>query len=175
MGFTKLRFALNLSACQLLQSRLTETIVQLSNKLKIPAQQLVLEITETALTLQEKKATTTLQELHGLGFQISIDDFGTGYFSLSQLQQMPIRILKIDCEFTSNIGNNAGDSIVKTIISLAANFNLEVVAKGMETKEQEKLLLNNGCNLAQGFLYSKPISATEMTILLQKQNKADKS
>jgi diguanylate cyclase len=168
-GYQSLRFALNLSVCQLLQSKLLETITQLNKTFDLPAELLVLEITETALMHQEKKSMELLEKLNGLGFQISIDDFGTGYSSLSRLQKMPIKILKIDQSFTQNIGKKNDEIIIKAIISLARNLNLDVVAEGVETKEQETFLIKNNCLIVQGFLYSKPLSVEDATALL-KQN-----
>lgn len=103
-----------------------------------------------------------LEEIRKLGVKIAIDDFGTGYSSLSYLQRLPIDKLKIDRSFIMDIPNNKDDmAIVKTIISLADNLNLELVAEGVETQEQVDFLLEEGCNVLQGYFYSKPISADD--------------
>jgi diguanylate cyclase (GGDEF)-like protein len=165
-GYKHLSFALNLSVCQLLQTGLLDHISKLHKTLNLPASQLVFEITETALMQEEKKSMHLLKSLDSLGFQISIDDFGTGYSSLSRLQEMPIKILKIDRAFISKVGKADHEVIVNAIIDLAKNLKLSVVAEGVETKEQEDFLIKHNCLVAQGFLYSKPLSVDDMTALL---------
>lgn len=168
-GHQELRFSMNLSVCQLLQARLINDVSTLQKKVKIPAKQLVLELTETALMHQESKSLSLLDKLSKLGFQISIDDFGSGYSSLSRLQNMPINILKIDQTFIKNLGKKNDDVIVKAIIDLARNLKFKVVAEGVETKLQEDFLIKNNCFIAQGFLYSKPKEVHDMTKLLESQ------
>ena len=100
----------------------------------------------------------TLQRLHALGVELAIDDFGTGYSSLAYLRQFPIDRLKIDQSFIRNALNDAnGASIAKTIIALGRALNLKVIAEGVETKDHEAFLLDEGCDEVQGFRYSKPV------------------
>lgn len=103
-----------------------------------------------------------------MGLEISIDDFGTGYSSLSYLKKLPISKLKIDQSFIRDIPHDEDDvAITKTIIALAHNLKLDVIAEGVETLEQQQFLLDNGCPLAQGYLYSKPVDTESATLLLQ--------
>ncbi len=98
-----------------------------------------------------------------MGINISLDDFGTGYSSLSYLKKLPINKLKIDKSFIDDIPYDENDKIItKIIINLANNMNIEVLAEGVETIEQEKFLLENGCNLAQGYLYDMPLSVDDI-------------
>lgn len=166
-GYKNLRFALNLSVCQLRLMGILEFIKKLHDGVEFPASQLVFEITETALMEDEKRSLELLENLDDLSFQISLDDFGTGYSSLSRLQKMPINIIKIDRSFIAEMNEKNGGLIVKAIIDLSRNLGLDVVAEGVESGEQEKKLMNFKCYYAQGFLYSKPLNAEDMTKLLK--------
>ncbi len=168
-GHKDLRFSMNVSVCQLLQAQLLNHVSKLQKKVNIPAEKIVLELTETALMLQENRSLMLLDDLSKLGFQISIDDFGTGYSSLSRLQNMPINILKIDQTFIRNLGKKNDEVIVKAILDLAKNLKFNVVAEGVETKGQEAFLIRNNCFIAQGFLYSKPKDVQAMTLMLEQQ------
>ena len=167
-GHQKIRFATNLSACQLQQNKMYDVLTNLQKKSGIPSSQLVLEVQESSLHQNESKVMSLLRELNNDGFQVSIDDFGTGYSSLARLHDMPIKILKIDRSFVSNIGKK-GDEVIRSIIHLAKNLELNVVAEGIETSNQEKFLLANNCPVGQGYYYSKPILQHHMSALLQKE------
>ena len=109
-----------------------------------------------------------LNILKDLGIEISIDDFGTGYSSLSYLKRLPVSKLKIDQSFTRGIPDDRDDVvIVKTIIALAENLNLKLIAEGVETEEQKEFMFENGCHEIQGYLYSKPISSDEMKAFIE--------
>jgi len=113
-----------------------------------------------------------LDYIRDLGILISIDDFGTGYSSLSYLSQLSIDKLKVDRSFVMNIPADSDDvAIVKTIISLAKNLNLELIAEGVETKEQVDFLLKEGCNIIQGYYFSKPLSINETRAYLLSKRK----
>jgi len=133
-----------------------------SNALQVwdvePAQ-LTIEVTETALMTKPEESFRTLNALRELGVRISIDDFGTGYSSLAYFKNIPATELKIDRSFVFKMLDNAGDrQIVQTVIDLAQGFGLKVVAEGIENSETEAALIAMGCDTAQGFYYSKPLS-----------------
>ena len=108
-----------------------------------------------------------LFQLRRLGIKVSIDDFGTGYSSLSYLSSIPIDTLKIAREFVDKVGVDKGnEAIIASIIVMAKNLNLEVIAEGVETEQQSLFLQNLDCNLMQGYWYSKPLPVNEMNLLL---------
>jgi EAL domain-containing protein (putative c-di-GMP-specific phosphodiesterase class I) len=112
-----------------------------------------------------------LKELHSLGLELAIDDFGTGYSSLSYLRQFPIDRLKIDQSFIRNALNNPDDAaIARTIIALGHSLSLNVIAEGVETKEHEDFLVNEGCDEVQGFRYSRPVPHEELIDFVKSYN-----
>ena len=112
-------------------------------------------------------AIIIMHRLRALGIKLSVDDFGRGYSSLSYLHRLPINYLKIDRSFVSQMQNNAENSeIVRTIILLAKNLNLEVIAKDIETKEQTDYLKSLSCDFGQDYLYSKPVDAQQAAALI---------
>ena len=114
---------------------------------------------------------TKMKALRARGITFSIDDFGTGYSSLSYLKRFPIDTLKIDRSFVSDAITNKGDQeIIKTIIAMARNLNIHAVAEGVETREQENLLANYGCDHMQGFLFAHPLPVDQFKDLLEQQN-----
>ena len=116
-------------------------------------------------------AINTLKELKSMGFQLSIDDFGTGYSSLSYLKKFPIDRLKIDRSFVVDIEQNEEDrAIVRAIIDLAHTLQISVIAEGVEEKTQGDMLSRMGCDIIQGYLYSKPIDGVAFTLYLQQEN-----
>tara|TARA_R110001583_G_scaffold195379_2_gene372439 strand:- start:4409 stop:6856 length:2448 start_codon:yes stop_codon:yes gene_type:complete len=136
---------------------------------EIPANLIELEITETALMVDAQATQNKLEQLKGLGINISIDDFGTGYSSLAYLKKFKVDIMKIDMSFVRDMLNNKHDfEIVKTIISLGHSMGLKLVAEGVETKEQQQALSTLGCEIGQGYVFSKPISAEQLLRLLEK-------
>jgi EAL domain-containing protein (putative c-di-GMP-specific phosphodiesterase class I) len=127
-----------------------------------------MEVTESTTMSNDLDAIEILRKLKKLGFYISMDDFGTGYSSLSYLKQLPIDKLKIDKSFIDDVPQDEEDIImVKTIISLAKNLNLEIIAEGVESIEQKEFLLENGCNEIQGYLYSKPLPIDDITAMFK--------
>lgn len=126
-----------------------------------------LEITETIAMADAKRSAVVLSELKALGVNLDIDDFGTGYSSLSRLQGFPVDTLKIDRAFISRIDTDlATHEIVRVIVMLAHGLRLKVVAEGVETQAQVDLLKDIGCELAQGYLYSKPAAVETIEQLL---------
>jgi Amt family ammonium transporter len=130
---------------------------------------LQLEITESAAMADADGAVTTLRQLKGLGVRIAIDDFGTGYSSLGYLQRFPVDLLKIDHRFVGGLARDEGDAaIVRAVVGLAHTLGLRVVAEGVETAEQSQRLRELGCELAQGFLFGRPVPAEDIPPLLAK-------
>ena len=164
-----IRIAVNLSGGQLTQESLPETFAQIIDRTGCNSKFLELEITEGFIMDQPDLATRILYRLRDLGLQLSIDDFGTGYSSLSYLKQLPINKLKIDRSFVMDIVSDPNDAaIAKSVIALGHSLNLRVVAEGIEDREQELFLKAEGCDMGQGYLYSKPIDAVEFTALLKR-------
>ena len=160
-GFPKFRVAVNLSSQQFLKDNLVEIISNTLNETGMEPNYLELEITET-MTMDVERAINVLGQLNALGVRISIDDFGTGYSSLNYLKKFPIHTLKIDRSFVRDIMTNVNDSnIVSTIISMAHNLNLDVVAEGVETKDQLNFLKKKKCDVVQGYYFSKPLSTED--------------
>jgi EAL domain-containing protein (putative c-di-GMP-specific phosphodiesterase class I) len=135
-----------------------------------PASQLELEITENIMLNDDGRSKDQLQALHDMGIGLAFDDFGTGYASLAFLKQFPITRLKIDRGFVSSMRARGADAaIVQAIIMLARRFGVAAIAEGVETKEQEGLLKKWRCPQAQGYLYSKAVTANNFEHLLATQ------
>jgi EAL domain-containing protein (putative c-di-GMP-specific phosphodiesterase class I) len=135
------------------------------------AEWLELEITEGQMMTKTEEVISKLRQINDLGVGIAIDDFGTGYSSLSLLKRLPIHRLKIDQSFIQDIPDDEEDiAIVRAIIALANSLNLELVAEGVETMEQKKFLIDNGCINMQGYYFSHPVSAEEIKEILLSQH-----
>jgi EAL domain-containing protein (putative c-di-GMP-specific phosphodiesterase class I) len=142
-------------------------IKRLLEELELPAETLKLELTESSVMTDPSAAITMLSQIKSLGICLAIDDFGTGYSSLSYLHRFPLDTLKIDRSFTGTLGNGGeGTQIVRTIMPLANNLGLDVVAEGVETSEQVALLKELHCRYAQGFYFSRPLTARQAEELL---------
>jgi diguanylate cyclase (GGDEF)-like protein/PAS domain S-box-containing protein len=153
--------SVNLSSKQFEQPDLIEQITEILDETKLDPRSLKLEITESVVMENIDTATEMLKQLRALGVQLSIDDFGTGYSSLSYLHRFPIDTLKIDRSFVIRmVDNNENIEIVRTIIMLAQNLGMDVVAEGVETKEQLALLRKLGCENGQGYFFSRPAYAS---------------
>lgn len=163
-----LKMAINISAYQLVEQNFIESIQKLIAETHVPPGQIELELTETAVMDDLEQVRALLLKLNDIGFVVSIDDFGTGYSMLSYLKQLPVQSLKIDTEFVRDLGENSGSAmIVKAIIDLAKNFELEVIAEGVETQAQADFLVEQGCSLAQGYLYSPPLSPEDLIAFIE--------
>ncbi|RTE07073.1 bifunctional diguanylate cyclase/phosphodiesterase [Paenibacillus whitsoniae] len=170
LGFPPIRMAVNISSRQFQQSNLIEVVSQTLKETGLDAKYLELELTESIIQ-DSKFAISTMQKLKGMGIFLSIDDFGTGYSSLSYLKLFPIDSLKIDQSFTRNMFENVKDAaLVHTIISMAHNLDLKVIAEGVETQDQLAFLVEKQCNEAQGYLFSKPQNAEHISVLLRDQS-----
>jgi diguanylate cyclase (GGDEF)-like protein/PAS domain S-box-containing protein len=157
----------NLSAKQFLQPNLVEEIESLLQELAFSPETLKLEITESTVMIDPVATTRMLQQIKSLGILLAIDDFGTGYSSLSYLHSFPLDTLKIDRSFISGSGERGdGMEIAQTIMPMAKNLRLDVIAEGVETIEQVALLKKLQCKYAQGFYFSKPLAAAEVDALL---------
>ncbi|HZG54853.1 MAG TPA: EAL domain-containing protein [Pyrinomonadaceae bacterium] len=152
--------SVNLSSKQFIQSDLIQRVTQIIEETKINPEGLKLEITESAVMDNVETATEMLKKLRALGIKLSIDDFGTGYSSLSYLHRFPIDTLKVDRSFVVNMSEDGENvEIVRTIVSLAQNLGMNVIAEGVETKEQLAALRKLGCENGQGYFFSKPVGA----------------
>ena len=161
----------NLSARQLTQNDLANQVSEVLEETGLPARSLRLEITETAIMHNSKEALEVLKQLRDLNVGLCIDDFGIGYSSLSRLQQLPIDILKIDRSFVQNIGARGENTeIVRTIIDLADSLNMDIVAEGVETKEQLEGLRALGCQNVQGFYFAKPMTPEDALQFIKDSN-----
>lgn len=163
-----LLMSVNLSSKQFTHSELIEQIIQILQRTGISPRKLKLEITESVVMENVEAASQMLQQLRALGIELSIDDFGTGYSSLSYLHRLPIDTLKIDRSFVSRIQeNNENKEIVRTILLLAQNLGMGVIAEGVETKEQVEILRELNCEHAQGYFFSKPVDSDSARRLIQ--------
>ena len=167
-GLPPISVAVNLSAIQLRQQRLDRLVASILKEYQLDPKYLELELTESAVMDGPEETALLLNRLKGLGLQLAVDDFGTGYSSLSHLRRFPFDMLKIDRSFVSNITSSPDEAtIARTIIAMAHNLHLTVVAEGVETQAQANYLRNHGCDVLQGFLFSKPLPAEQMEQLLR--------
>jgi EAL domain-containing protein (putative c-di-GMP-specific phosphodiesterase class I) len=163
-----MRVAVNLSARQFAQKTLVSDVAKTIAQSGLTPDCLELEITESLVMHNPEGAAETLHKLKAMGITLSIDDFGTGYSSLAYLKRFPIDCVKIDRSFIKDIPAEADDmAITKGIIALGHSLRLKVVAEGVETREQQDFLRSNDCDEMQGFLFSKPLPAEDVTALLK--------
>jgi diguanylate cyclase (GGDEF)-like protein len=167
VGLAPRRMAVNVSAVQLSQGRLLDSVRQALDESGIAAERLELEITESFVMADRDHSVRLLAELRRLGVRLSIDDFGTGYSSLAYLQQLEVHKLKVDMSFVRDMTTNAGNaSIVRAIVALGHSLGLEVVAEGVEATGQARYLRSLHCDTMQGYLVSRPLPADEMQAFL---------
>ena len=166
-NFPPMTTAVNLSPRQLYQSDLADIVGRVLKETGLEPHSLELELTEGALVRNVAATANTLRDLNGMGVKIAIDDFGIGYSSLSYLRHFPINKLKIDKTFVDSITTDPNnEAISRAIITLAHSLRITVVAEGVETAEQLEMLRAMGCDEAQGYLISRPVSADDLTRLL---------
>ena len=167
-GLGNLRVAVNLSGRQFRTPNLRQKLVQILLNTGCEPDYLELELTESLLIRDSELSIQQLQALKALGLKIAIDDFGTGYSSLNYLQKFPFDVLKIDQCFVRNLHQNEINSaITKSLISMAHLLNLKVIAEGVETEAELKLLKDYGCNEIQGYLYSRPLPLKDFEALVK--------
>jgi diguanylate cyclase (GGDEF)-like protein len=158
----------NVSVRQLQHPSLLETIQTLLTQARLEPHRLVLEVTESSLMTNPDANIETLETLSQRGIRLAMDDFGTGYASLNYLKRLPVDILKIDRSFVEGLPSDEDDAtLVTTILALGQSLALEVVAEGVETREQEAFLKRYGCQQVQGYLYSKPLPVKEFIAVLE--------
>ena len=169
-GLPSFRVAVNISARQFAQKDLVGLVAEALKVSGMSPQYLELELTET-IYQNAQTSIDTMQQLKAMGVYLSIDDFGTGYSSLSYLKMFPIDTLKIDQQFTRNIETDPKDAaLVRTIIRMAHDLELNVIAEGVETKEQLAFLKSENCNQAQGYFFNRPLPAKEIEEIYRTAN-----
>ena len=162
--------SVNVSRADMFDPALVEKHVRLIEENGLDFRDIKLEVTESAYTDNAKRVLDVIQRLRDLGFEVEMDDFGSGYSSLNMLSAMPIDVLKMDMKFVRNIDKNATDMLlVKLILDLARCLGLKVVAEGVETERQLTLLRDAGCDLVQGYYFSRPLPADAFEKLLQRE------
>jgi diguanylate cyclase (GGDEF)-like protein/PAS domain S-box-containing protein len=166
-----LRISVNLSGRHFQQADLLPKLRSILAETGFPAQRLCLEVTEGILIDNKEVAIATLEEIRAMGIPVYMDDFGTGYSSMSYLHRFPIDTLKIDRTFISGLNcEESSATIVHTILMLAHSLGLKVVAEGIETREQCRVLQALGCNYGQGYFFARPLSALQVEKLLARQS-----
>jgi len=168
-GADHLSISVNLSAQQFEQKSLIYLVTRTLEEYCLAPDKLILEITETTAMRYPQESIKILEELKEIGVQVAIDDFGTGYSSLLYLQNMPATELKIDRAFINSIGHKDTDPrLLSMIIELAKNMNLNIVAEGVESEEQQTYLVNLGCDVHQGYYFSRPVPPSQITVTATK-------
>ncbi|MCG7974273.1 MAG: EAL domain-containing protein [Candidatus Thiodiazotropha taylori] len=170
-GIAPHKLAVNLSVKQISSTELIPTIKTILDETGCLSEWLEFEVTEGFLMKDPEASVSILQQLRDLGAELAVDDFGTGYSSLAYLKRFPLTRLKIDRSFIHDVPGDGDDvAITRAIIAMAKNLNLNVLAEGVENEEQRSFLVAEGCNDAQGFYFSRPLSAADTTKLLIKEN-----
>ncbi|MCH8626513.1 EAL domain-containing protein [Arsenicicoccus piscis] len=163
-----LSVAVNVSVRQLTAPDFADTVERVLADHALPAEYLVIEITETVVLEQTEQTISTLKALRSLGVRVAIDDFGTGYSGLANLRSLPLDILKIDRSFIQGLGESGGDeAVVAAVTRLGRELGLTITAEGIETRDQERRARALGITAAQGYLFARPIPAAEVTELIK--------
>jgi EAL domain-containing protein (putative c-di-GMP-specific phosphodiesterase class I) len=173
-GLPKISLAVNVSGRQFQSESFEEKLMATLDRFSIDPEYLELEVTESMLMKTPELTASLLQRLRRKGVRVAIDDFGTGYSSLSYLRRFPIDTLKIDQSFVRQIGTPNGLSMVKTIIDMGRNLGMRVVAEGVETKQEAALLESAGCERAQGYYFSRPLTPPNLASLLETSARANR-
>ena len=168
LGLPTIQMSINLSAQQVVEHQLLETVTEILDESHFDPRYLELELTENFIMKQPNEVIEFLNSLRERGVSFAIDDFGTGHSSLSYLKQLPVQKLKIDRSFVRDIPENPDDrAITSAIIALGHRLHMSIVAEGVETDEQLSFLIDEGCEEAQGYLFCKPVPESEVRSLLQ--------
>jgi EAL domain-containing protein (putative c-di-GMP-specific phosphodiesterase class I) len=170
---TRMSVAINLSMHQLRQDEFADSIRQALKRYQLEPSQLICELTESVAMKDVEATQKFFKKLAAIGVRLSIDDFGTGHSSLSYLRQLPARQLKIDRSFINDLETNSdARAIVKAVINLAHVLDLSVVAEGVETEGQRRILEELKCDELQGFFFSRPMLEDKMLMWVDKQEAA---
>ena len=165
-----IQLSVNISVDDLADDDLAIRVTALLMQYQVEAEQLIFEITESAIMHNPQQALSVLEQLRGCGISLSVDDFGTGYSSLAQLQRLPVQELKIDQSFIRNLDSTSGDGvIVRSTIEMSHNLGLKVVAEGVEFAPSLKLLKQWNCDTAQGYLISRPLNAMAFEMWMRRE------
>jgi diguanylate cyclase (GGDEF)-like protein/PAS domain S-box-containing protein len=168
-GLQPVPLAINLSPRQFMHKGLVDSIRRILDETRIDPALIEFEITETALMQHGEHTMDVLGQINAMGIRLSIDDFGTGYSSLAYLKRFPVRKIKIDRAFVRDLEHSAEDrAIVAAITALSESLQLSIVAEGVETEEQFELLRKQGCDYAQGYLFSKPVLGVRAQLMLER-------
>lgn len=173
MGFNDLTMAVNLSVVQLEDDELASKLEKQLKKSKINPKYYECEVIETSMMEHVTRQVGVLNEISDLGVQLAIDDFGTGYAGFNYLRRLNVQKLKIDMEFVSSLFEHKNNEIIlSAMMELGHRLNLQVLAEGVETKKQEEWLIENGCDMAQGFYFARPMPFDDLIRFLE-QEKTD--
>ncbi len=171
-----MKVSVNVNPRQLTNPGFLDTVFKILHDTGLPSSALMLEITESAIVNNTERASEILEQIKAVGILIALDDFGTGYSSLTLLRELPIDILKIDKSFVRTLDRNQNDQkIVQAIIGLGANLGLTVVAEGVETEQQSRMLLQHHCQYQQGYFFSRPIPYPALLELVTKKTTQQKN
>ncbi len=176
MGFNDLFMSVNLSAVQLEDDKLASKLTRQLKKSGVSAKNYECEITETSVMENVSGAVAVLQQISDAGVRLSIDDFGSGYASFDYLRRLNIQKLKIDMTFVSSLFEHENNEIIlSAMIDLGHRLKLDVLAEGVETKKQEEWLQKNGCDMAQGFYFARPMCFDDLVTFLKNELKDKKA
>ena len=168
--------SVNLSRADVFDPTLVDRVVRLIGENNLDFKDMKLEVTESAYTDKANEVLNTVCSLREMGFEIEMDDFGSGYSSLNMLSDMPIDVLKMDMKFVRNIETSDTDMrLVKLILDIAKYLRVKVVAEGVETEGQLHLLKDVGCDLIQGFYFSRPVPPEEFEKLIEQEIAIERS
>lgn len=166
-GYNPGVLAMNLTMKQLQQGDFIDFLTNIIEETECKVEWIELEVTEDQIMINPDASIEILRQISALGVKVAVDDFGTGYSSLSYLKKLPISKLKIDQSFVRDLPHDEEDAAIsKAIVALGQSLNLEIIAEGVETKDQKEFLINNGCENIQGYYYSKPLPAQEIVAIL---------
>lgn len=158
--------SMNVSRCHLGNTSFADRLEKLVDKYRVPKNCIEMEITESIFSQEDTSAISLINDLKKRGFTISMDDFGSGYSSLNLLRKVPIDTLKIDKEFIDNSDTKRSRIIIEEIINMASKINIHTICEGVETTQQRDFLKSAGCDMVQGFLYSKPLPSADFEKLI---------
>ncbi|MCQ2120939.1 MAG: GGDEF and EAL domain-containing protein [Fibrobacter sp.] len=168
MGYKNIRVAVNFSAKQFALDNMVDEVKRVLTETQLNPKNLKLEITEYTAMCEVEKTVEIMRALSSMGLQISIDDFGTGYSSLSYLKHYPVHTLKMDKSFVDHVAEDEEDAaFAKMVIGIAKSLHLDIIAEGVENREQLEFLRNEGCHQIQGFYFSKPLTPEDALAYLQ--------